>query len=201
MQKGAYGMAEDPGVLTPAAYDPWRVATPLQLLQLIQRLGVSGRVIARQVGVKPSAVSMWSRGKRPIPLSYTEPLRLWARHALGTAAQLNVKEVAAQPTAELQRMVQAEFGTIWDRWRAEVLYSAGTLDTDLLRQHASLGTMLRQRPFTPDDREHIKLALESILAKVDRLMGLQPEVLSAEEALIERLTQAHEGSVQDTCKK
>jgi DNA-binding transcriptional regulator YdaS (Cro superfamily) len=82
--------------LTPREYDPWRLATPAQLLTLIQRLGVSGRVVARWLGVKPSAISMWSHGTRAIPQRHVPALKVWAERAFAQARQLNAKEVAAQ---------------------------------------------------------------------------------------------------------
>ena len=184
-------MAEDPGRLSPADYDPWRLASPLQLLHLIQRLGVTGRVIARWLGVKPAAISMWSRAKRPIPLAYGQPLLVWAQDALAKAAALNQKEVAAQPTEALQQAVQSHFTTLWTTWKLQVLYDAGTLHTGLVQQYEALGRVVRQAHFTPADRETMALMQESILAKVDVLVTLQGAVPSADEQWDARLTAAH----------
>ena len=155
-------MGEDPGG-SPAAYDPLRVATPLQLLQLMQRLGVPGRVMARQVGVKPAAISMWLNQKRPIPAVYTPRLRLWAAQALREAAVLNQKEVDRQPTEELQRLVQAEFTGIWARWKSEVLYEAGTLHQAIQRQYDVMAAWVCKARYSAEDVASVRLASEALV--------------------------------------
>jgi hypothetical protein len=107
------------------------------------------------------------------------------------ASKYNEKEVARQPTEALQRAVQAEFAALWSRWALEVLRNTGTLRKVLMQQHGALGQWLSKDPLTPEDRESIALVMEGILANVDRVLTLAPEVPSAEEALIARLTAAH----------
>ena len=185
-------MADAPPALTPQDYDPWRVASPLQLLTLLRRLGVTSRVIARWCGVPPTHVSMWLHGTRPVPLRYAPILYQRARLTLRDAAKLNDKEVAAQPTEALQRATQAEFAGIWTRWKLEVLHEAGTMRRGLEQQYAALGLVLRKDPFTAEDEETAVLLTEGILAKMKMLRTLEPEAPRAEDHLLHRLTQAHE---------
>jgi hypothetical protein len=187
-------MADASPALTSQDYDPWQRASPLQLLTLLHRLGVTSRVIARWCGVKPSHVSMWTHEKRSIPLRYAPILHLRARQTLEEAARLNAKEVAAQPTEALQRATQAELSNLWTKWKLEVLYDAGTLRKGLLQQYQALGRVLMQAHFTPADQALIAQMLETILAKVETLVTLQPDAPSPEEAWIARLTAAHEAA-------
>jgi DNA-binding transcriptional regulator YdaS (Cro superfamily) len=180
----------DAAPLTPRDFDAWDLATPLQLLHLLKRLGVESTVIATWVGVKPAAVSQWNRGRREIPERYTPRLRRWAKDAVEKAWELNKKAVAAQPTEALRRAVQGEFAALWDRWTLEVLHNAGTLRKVILQQHGALGQWLSKDPLTAEDRESIALVMETILAQVDRLLTLEPEVPSAEDQLVARLTAA-----------
>jgi hypothetical protein len=187
-------MADAAPALTPQDYDPWQLASPLQLLTLLHRLGVTSRVIARWCGVKPSHVSMWTHARRPVPLRYAPILHLRARQTLEEAARLNVKEVAAQPTEALQRATQAEFSNLWTKWKLEVLYDAGTLHKGMLQQYEAQAPILMQTPFTPDKRETLARMQEAVLAKYDVLLTLQPDAPSPEEAWIARLTAAHEAA-------
>ena len=189
-------MADVPPALTAQDYDPWCVASPLQLLTLLRRLGVTSRVIARWCGVKPSHISMWLHGTRPVPLRYAPILHQRARASLHEADRLNIKEVAAQPTEALQRAMRTEFTVIYDRWKAEVLYDAGTLHQGLVQQYQAQASIVTQPPFTADKRETLARMQEAVLAKYDVLLTLQPEVPSPEDELIERLTQAHAAAQQ-----
>src|SRR5215468_8607806 len=94
--------------LAPRDFDVWHQATPFQLLQLMKRLGIEGRVIARWVGATPAAVSQWSTGKRTISPHYAPALLTWAQTAWEQAIKRNDKEVARQPTEALQRAARAE---------------------------------------------------------------------------------------------
>jgi hypothetical protein len=186
-------MAETPP-LTPADYDPWRVASPLQLLTLLHRLGMTSRVIAHWCGVPPTHISMWLHGKRPIPLRYAPILHFRAREALDQASQLNSKEVAAQPTEALREATRAEFTAIWTKWKLEVLYDAGTLRRGMLQQAQALVRVLMQPHFTLADRELIARMAETIVAQVDTIRAFQPDTPSAEDAWLARLTAAHEAA-------
>ena len=151
--------------------DVWHLATPRQLLTLIQRLGVSGRVVARWLGVKPSAISMWSHGARAIPHRHVPALKTWAQTAFAQAMQRNDTDAAAQPTDELRRATRAALAAIWDRWKAEVLYDAGTLRGPLRKDYESLGQWLAKDPLTAEDRASIHLILENIRLRVDMLLA------------------------------
>jgi DNA-binding transcriptional regulator YdaS (Cro superfamily) len=181
----------DPGRLTPADYDVWRLATPLQFLQLMHRLGRSGREMARALGVKEAAISQWSRAKRPIPPRYAAPLRNAARLAWDEAAELTDKAAALAPSEDVRQAIRAEFGALYQRWKSEVLYDAGTLHRGLEQQTAALAALVRKPRFTAEDRETAALMTESILAKMDMLRMLDPEAPSPEDELIARLTEAH----------
>jgi len=181
-----------PTPLTAANFDPWALATPLQLLQLMQRLGVSGRAMAYQLGVKPAAISMWLRGRRPIPAHYHAALLVWARKALEEEAQRNQKEVSVQPTEELQRAVQRELATIYERWKLEILYDAGTLLKQLHQQYQALGGVVLKKRYTDEDVESVRLMAETMMAQMERHIRLQGHTPSPEAELLARLEAAHE---------
>jgi DNA-binding transcriptional regulator YdaS (Cro superfamily) len=184
----------DPTPLTAADFDPWRLATPLQLLQLMQRLGVSGRAMAYQLGVKPAAISMWLRGRRGVPAAYRPALLVWAKDAVEKEAERITKEVRIQPTEDLQRAVQGEFGALWTRWQMEVLYDAGTLLKQTHQQyHALAGWVLKDR-YTPEDVESVKLGAEALVQHMKRQLSLQGEMVSPEAALLARLQAAHDAA-------
>jgi hypothetical protein len=157
----------------------------------MHRLGVPGRVMARQLGVTPAAISMWLNLKRPIPPGYTPRLRLWAEKTLHEAAALNQKEVARQPTAELRQLVHDAFTGIWARWQNEVLYEAGTLHHAIERQYDALGVWVRQARYRAEDVESVRLGAETLVQLMTRVLTLQGEPPGAEDELIARLTKAH----------
>lgn len=189
-------MAETPPPLTPADYDPWRVASPLQLLTLLHRLGMTSRVIAAWCGVPPTHISMWLHGKRAVPLRYAPILHFRAQKTLDEADRLNAKEAEAQPTAALREATRAEFTTIWNKWKLEVLYDAGTLHKGLVQQGQALLRELMQPHFTREGRESVALMAANILTKYDVVLTLEPAIPSAEEELTQRLTQAHEAHAE-----
>jgi hypothetical protein len=184
-------MADDPGG-SPVAFDVWRVATPLQFLQLMQRLGVPGRVMARQIGVTPAAISFWLNQKRSIPPGYTERLRFWAQKDLEDASRLNQKEADGQPTADLAQMVRAAFTGIWARWQGEVLYEADTLHQAIQRQYEALGAWVRQERYSAEDVESVQRGAEALVHLMTRVLALQGEPPSAEDALACSLQAAHD---------
>ena len=141
--------------LTARDFDAWHLASPLQLLHLIKRLGVEGTVIATWLGVKPAAVSQWHRGRRDIPLRYAPGLRVWAEQTLAQAEQRTRKEMDRQPTPELREAVWAEFAGIWHRWKLEVLHQADTLRKVAQQHYATLGQVLTHDPLTRADRDMI----------------------------------------------
>jgi hypothetical protein len=178
----------------PPDYDPWQVATPLQFLQLIHRLGVPGRVIARQVGVKPAAISMWVNQKRPIPARYGPIFRVWAQKALDDAARLNEKEQSLQPTEDLRLMVQAEFTGMVARWQTEVLYEAGTLHAAIQQQYEAMAGWVRQERYRAEDIESVRLASAALVLLMERVHALHGEPPSDEDRLVARLQAAHDAA-------
>lgn len=184
----------DPSSLTPRDFDPWQLATPQHLLVLLQRLGVSGREIARWLRVPRSSVSMWGHGTRAIPPKHIPPLCAFARLAFDQAVELNDKAAALAPTEALRQTLRTEFAAIWTEWKATVLRDAGTLRRGLQQQAEALVRLAGKPTFTAEDRETMALMMESMLAKMDLILQSQDEVPRAEEELITRLTQAHEAA-------
>ena len=170
----------DPVRLTSQDYDVWQLATPHQLLQLLHRLGVEGKVIAAQLGVHPPAISMWLRGRRPIPAKYRAPLLVWTQTAWEQAMRLHAKEVAAQPTEALQRAVQEVFGARWNQWKLEVLHQAGTIRKALQQDYQSLGYWIMQDTLSPDDYTIIETILTAIRQKLQLLRELGAHPLPQE---------------------
>lgn len=165
----------EPVKLSPHEYDPVQMATPLQLLHLLKRLGVRGAVIANWLGVTPAAVSQWFREKYPIPARHAPVLKMRARTALDQAWELNKKEVALQPTEDLQRATRMEFTSLYDRWKLEVLHAAGTLQRSLEQQCDELSSWVRKPPQTQADVEAITQACELIVVKAQLLVNLRQE--------------------------
>jgi hypothetical protein len=180
-----------PLTLTPGEFDAWHLASPLQLLHLMKRLGVESTTIAGWLGVTPAAVSQWNRGRRAIPLRYGPALLIWAQYTIDQAWKRNAKEVAAQPTEALQRATQAEFAALWTKWKLEVLHNAGTIQKMVQRNYQALGQWLGKDPLAEVDRASIAVVMETILRQVDLLLTLQGEAPRPEAEVIERLTRAH----------
>ena len=51
--------------------------TPEQFTEALARLSLSRADAARQLGVTRGAVTLWAQGKRPIPGTVVELIRLW----------------------------------------------------------------------------------------------------------------------------
>jgi hypothetical protein len=177
--------------LRPQDYDAWTLATPLQLLTLLERLDVSMTEVARWLHVPKSSVSMWRSGRRAFPPKHEGRLRERTRRTFDDAADLNDKAASLAPTAELREAIRAEFGALWSRWQQEVLYDAGTFRRAKVRQYEALGPLIYQEHASAEDRQTMALLMEAILRYVDLERQQQGEPTSAEAALISRLTQAH----------
>lgn len=159
--------------LTPRDFDVWHQATPMHLLQLLKRLGIEGKVIARWVGASRAAVSQWYTGKRTVSPRYGPALLTWTQYALEQAIQRGTKAGADQSNEGLQWFPSAELALMWQEWKLEVLYSSGTLRKALLESYKALGQWLAKDPLTAEDRESIHLVLENIGLKVDLLLAQQ----------------------------
>jgi DNA-binding transcriptional regulator YdaS (Cro superfamily) len=184
----------DPLPLTAQDYDVWLLASPTHLLALLKKLGVEGRATAAWLGVTPACVSQWSTGKRPIHPRYVPALRLWAQDALTQQEQRTNKDAEAQPTEALQAAVKAEFTAIWNHWKQQVLFDAGTLLKQLHQQYYALGGWILQERYRPEDLASVKLVMEAMVQQMQRLILLQGDVPSPEDELIARLTAAHEAA-------
>jgi len=182
----------DPLPLTPQDFEAWHLASPLQLLHLIKRLGVESTVIATWLGVKPAAVSQWNRQRREIPARYGPALLVWAKDTVEKAAARTEKEVRIQPTAELQRAVQGEFAALWTRWKLEVVHNAGTIRKVIKQNYQALGQFLSHDPLTEADADSIEVVMATLSQQVAMVRTLQGETPSGEEALLARLQAAHE---------
>jgi hypothetical protein len=112
----------------------WEKATPFHLLKYLKLLGVEHHVIAKQLGVSPTAISLWFMGHRPIPAKYRPALLQWVGVAWQQAEERHSKEVATLPTAELKVAAIEAFYAPLHRWRLEVLHETGMLE-ERLRHH------------------------------------------------------------------
>jgi hypothetical protein len=182
--------------LTPDDYDPWKLATPEQLLTLCFRLGVSGRDIAQWLRVPPSSVSMWHTGTRDIPPKHIPALRARTRLAFDQAHELNAKARAFAPTEEMRQALLMEFADLWIQWKREVLYSAGTLQRGLQQNYEALGKLIAKGTYTAEDEATMESLLATMQVGIRLICSAQGEVPGPDDALIRRLTEAHEQAAQ-----
>ena len=186
-------MADTPA-LTPQDYDPWHLATPLQLLTLLERLGVPMSEVARWLHVPRSSVSMWRHGSRTIPPKHVEALHERTRRTYEAATELTMKAVSLAPTAELGEALRAEFGALYIRWKTEVLHEAGTMRRGLQANVQTLDRELAQQPFRANALAQLDLVWGTIRQQVEILMELEGVAPSWDEAWTARLTAAHEAA-------
>ena len=184
-------MADMP-VLTPRDYDPWHLASPLQLLALLERLGVSMTEVGRWLHVPRSSLSMWRHGTRAMPPKHLPTLRTRAQEALQATAELTDKAAHLAPTAALREALQHEFATLYTRWKAEVLADAGTFAQALERNYATLGALIRQAPYRREDIEDFQRITDTMVQQMELLLTLQGEAPRPEDELLARLEAAHE---------
>jgi hypothetical protein len=186
-------MADTPA-LTPQDYDPWRLATPLQLLTLLERLGVSMSEVARWLHVPRSSVSMWRHETRTIPPKHLAALHEHTQRAFEAAADLTKKAVSLAPTEELREAIRAEFGALYGRWKTEVLHEAGTMRRGLQANVQTFNHHVAQQPFQAHTLEKLDLVYGTIRQQVEILMELEGVAPSWDEAWTARLTAAHEAA-------
>lgn len=187
-------MPETPG-LTPRDFDPWLLATPRQLLTLMERLGVNMSQVARDIPVSRSSISMWRHEARSVPPKHFATLRLLAKQAQEQAAELTDKAAALAPTEDVRQAIRAEFGALLQRWKGEVLAEAGTLRRAYQANVQTLTTFLAHQPFRADDLDTLDLLWGTIRQQVALLMEREG-VLNPEQAALDRLTQAHDVAQQ-----
>jgi predicted transcriptional regulator len=186
-------MADLPA-LTPQDYDPWRLATPLQLLTLLERLGVSMSEVARWLHVPRSSVSMWRHETRTIPPKHIAALHEHTRRAFEAAADLTTKAVSLAPTAAVGEAIRAEFGALYGRWKTEVLHEAGTMRRGLQANVQTFDQDVAQQPFRADALARLDRVYGTIRQQVEILMELEGVAPDPEQELIARLTAAHEAA-------
>jgi len=184
-------MADMPA-LTPREYDPWALATPVQLLTLLARLGVSGSEVARWLHVPKSSVSMWRHGTRAFPPKHLETLHARTRHRFEEAVELNDKARALAPTEAVRQAIHDELAALYTRWKAEVLADAGTFAQALERNYATLGALIRQAPYRREDIEDFQRITDTMVQQMELLLTLQGEAPRPEDELLARLEAAHE---------
>lgn len=143
----------------------WHLATPEHLLLLLKRLQVPPAKLARELGVSPSAVSMWHHHTRVMPSKYRALVRARTQLAVQHAAEVSEKMALRAPTEALRQGIREEFQAIVDRWAAEVRAADGWYGQ--LRQHYdAVGECLATSPMTPDTREVLRLLLAHMQALV-----------------------------------
>lgn len=184
----------DTPALTPRDFDPWLVATPRQLLALMERLGVNMSQVARDIPVSRSSISMWRHEARSVPPKHLARLRTLAKRALDQAAELTIKAVELAPTEDVRQAIRAEFEAIYTRWKVEVLHEAGTLRRGLQANVQTLTTLLAHQPFAAEDPETIDLVMDTIRQQVALLVELEGTAPDPEQELIVRLNAAHEAN-------
>lgn len=187
-------MAEPPS-LSPRDFDPWLHATPLQLLTMLERLGVRMSEVAQWLHVPRSSISMWRHGKKTVPAKHLPTLRDRARDHLRQAAEMNAKAVSLAPTEDLRQALRSEFEALYLRWKAEVLSEAGTLRRTLQATVQTLTAVLAHQPFAAEDPETIAVIQDTIRQQVALLGELEGYAPNPEQALLDRLTAAHEAFV------
>jgi len=152
--------------------DAWQLATPQQLLTLLQRLGVSGSEVARWLRVSRSSVSMWRKGIRQVPRKHVPVLRERTCIAYDHARELQAKAAALAPTETLQQAIRAEFAALCHRWNAEVMTSRAHLQWQVRDACAQLCASSAQHPFTQEAYQQSIEALATLETAVKHLAML-----------------------------
>jgi hypothetical protein len=119
-----------------------------------------------------------------------------SRRTFDTAAELTSKAMSLAPTAELREAIRAKFGALWGRWKTEVLHEAGTLRRGLQANAQAFAQELAHEPFPADALERLDFIGGTIRQQVALLMELEGVAPDPEQALIKRLTAAHEAAQQ-----
>ena len=180
--------------LTPQDYDPWRLATPLQLLTLLERLGTAMTEVARWLHVPKSSVSMWRHGTRAFPPKHLPTLLERTRRTLDAQADLTRKAVSLAPTEALRRALHDEFEVLYARWKSEVLSDAGILRRQLQQQAEAFVQEIARQPLRADVLEHLDLVWGTMRQHVALLMALEGVTPDPEQTWDARMTVAHEAA-------
>ena len=153
-------------------HDPtnaWEKATALHLLKYLKLLGLEHHVIAKQLGVSSTAISLWYMGRRPIPAKYRAGLLEWAQVAWRHAEARNHKEVQTLPTADLKRAAIEAFYAPLHRWYLEILHETGLLEERLRHHLRELRDIETHRPLTASDLRDI-VTISSVVANQAQIL-------------------------------
>jgi transcriptional regulator with XRE-family HTH domain len=153
--------------------DVWPKATAQQLFELTKLLGLEQRVLAKQLGVSPTAVSLWATHQRPIPAKYRPGLLEWAQVALRAALERHRKEVAALPTDDLKGTAMEAFHAPLRHWQLEVLYQAGVLEQAFKKNLRWLRDYQEQGTFTASDLRSIQSLCSTLQDQAQLLLDLR----------------------------
>src|SRR5215831_21296305 len=108
-------------------------ATASQLLAYLKLCGVEQATIARTFGVSPTAVSMWVRGHRPMPLRYGPVLARLLQQTAREAAHRVQQAVRRHNTPVRQQIEQDASEAPFVRWAEDVLRTRQTQEERLRR--------------------------------------------------------------------
>jgi hypothetical protein len=153
--------------------DVWGRATASHLLNYLKILGVEHHVIARQLGVSSTAISLWFMGHRPIPAKYRPGLLQWAGVAWQQARQRNDKEVQRLPTDDLKRAAIEAFYAPLHRWYLEVLHETGLIEERLRHHLRELRDLETHRPLTASDLRDIVTISGVVANQAQVLLDMQ----------------------------
>jgi transcriptional regulator with XRE-family HTH domain len=159
-------------------------ATARQLFELMKLLGIEQNVIAQQLGISHTPVSLWARGHRPIPAKYRPRLLEWARVAWEQAEQRNMKEALALPTPDRQVAAIEAFMAPIRRWQIEMLYEAGEVQASARKNARWLLELLEHETYTPSDLEQMRglyLVLGNKLDILEEMAGPKDESAAPEQ--------------------
>ena len=188
-------MADMPA-LTPQDYDPWRLATPLQLLTLLERLDVPMTEVARWLHVPKSRSVCGAMARARFPPNTSPTLLERTRRTMDAQADLTRKAVSLAPTAALGRALHDEFEVLYARWKSEVLSEAGTLRRVLQANAQALMQEVAQQPFRADALAHLDTVWGTMRQQVALLMELEGVAPDPEQEWTRRLTEAHEAAAR-----
>jgi len=130
-------------------------ATASQLLAYLKLCGVEQATIARTFGVSPTAVSMWVRGHRPMPLRYGPVLARLLQQTAREAAHRVQQAVRRHNTPVRQQIEQDASEAPFVRWAEDVLRTRQTQEERLRRLLEQLGAYAQQAAWPSVDLDSI----------------------------------------------
>jgi predicted transcriptional regulator len=160
--------------------DVWEMATPSHLLQYLKLCGVEQTVIARELGVSQTAVSLWAGGHRPVPAKYRPRLLAWVPVARHEARERLQKHIAVLPTDALKRAAVEDWSAPFTRWHIGVMYDADEVKASARKNARWLLELLEHETYTPSELEQMRglyLVLGNKLDILEEMAG--PQAASA----------------------